>query len=216
MSKRLGHLVLVVGPSGAGKDSVINGARENFADNNRVVFARRIVTRKAQASAEDHDSLSDMAFALAVADGEFAFWWRAHNNGYGIPVSIEQDLASGRTVVFNCSRDIIAEAVERYIKTTVVEVTAPPDVLVERIVARGRENREEALARVSRTTTPYPRNATVVRINNAGALESAVDALCAVIAPSKNARANPRRRPFDQQYQNKDRNDGGRGLVVVE
>jgi phosphonate metabolism protein PhnN/1,5-bisphosphokinase (PRPP-forming) len=216
MSKRLGHLVLVVGPSGAGKDSVINGAREIFADNNRIVFPRRIVTRKAQVSAEDHDSLNEMAFALAVASGEFAFWWRAHNNGYGIPVSIETDLASGRSVVFNCSRDIIAEAVERYIKTTVVEITAPPDVLVERIVARGRESREDALARVSRSTAPYPRSATVVRINNVGTLEVAVDALCAVIAPSKHARTHPRRRPLNQQNQNKYRNDGGRGLVVVE
>lgn len=216
MSKRLGHLVLVVGPSGAGKDSVINGAREIFENNNRVVFARRVVTRKAQASAEDHGSLNEMEFALAVADGEFAFWWRAHNNGYGIPVSIEYDLAHGQTVVFNCSRDIIAEAIERNIKTTVVEVTAPPEVLVERIVARGRENREDALARVSRNVSAYPRNATVVRINNVGALEDAVDALCAVIAPSKYARANPRRRPLNQQNQNKDRNDSGRGLVVVE
>jgi phosphonate metabolism protein PhnN/1,5-bisphosphokinase (PRPP-forming) len=216
MSRRLGHLILVVGPSGAGKDSVINGAREKFANNNRVVFARRIVTRKANAAAEDHDSLNEMEFALAVADGHFAFWWRAHNNGYGIPVSIEQDLEMGRTVVFNCSRDIIAEAVERYIKTTVVEITAPREVLVERIVARGRENREDAMARVSRNVGPYPRAASIVRINNVGSLETAVDTFCDVIAPSKYARANPRRRPLDQQHQNKNRNDGGRGLIVVE
>ncbi len=216
MSKRLGHLVLVVGPSGAGKDSVINGARSHFAGDARVVFARRIVTRKATAAAEDHDTLSEMAFALAVADGEFAFWWQAHNNGYGIPVSVEWDIAAGRTVVFNCSREIIAEAIGRYLKTTVVEITAPRDILVERIVARGRETHGDALARVSRNVAPYPSAATIVRINNVGALKTAVDELCAVIAPSQYARANPRRRPFHQQNQNKDRNDSGRGLIVVE
>lgn len=197
MSKRLGHLVLVVGPSGAGKDSVINGAREIFTNNNRVVFARRIVTRQAHTSTEDHDSLNDMEFALAVVDGEFAFWWCAHNNGYGIPVSIEHDLALGRTVVFNCSRDIIAEAVERHIKTTVVEVTAPRDMLVERIVARGRESRTDALARVSRTVTPYPRSASVMRINNVGAIVDAVDALCAVINPANYRRSVPRKGATD-------------------
>lgn len=198
MSRRLGHLVLVVGPSGAGKDSIINGAREKFANNSRVVFARRIVTRQAQAAAEDHDSLNEMAFAIAVADGHFAFWWRAHNNGYGIPVSIEQDLELGRTVVFNCSREIIAEAIERYIKTTVVEISAPVDVLVERIVARGRESRAEALARVSRSVAPYPQNASVVQINNVGALDTAVNALCTVIAPSKHVRVIARQRPLGQ------------------
>lgn len=216
MSKRLGHLILVVGPSGAGKDSVINGARSQFTDDARVVFARRIVTRKANSAAEDHDSLSEMAFALAVADGEFSFWWRAHNNGYGIPVSVEWDLAAGRTVVFNCSREIISEAIGRYLKTTVVEITAPRDVLVERIVARGRETHADALARVSRNVAPYPSAASVVRITNVGALDAAVDALCAVISPSQYARANPRRRPLNHQNQNKDRNDGGGSLVIVE
>ena len=92
--------MLVVGPSGAGKDSIIRGAQNVFADDARFVFPRRVVTRKADVAAEDHDSVTDMAFALAVAKGDFAVWWKAHGNGYGIPVSIDDDLRVGRTVDF--------------------------------------------------------------------------------------------------------------------
>lgn len=183
MTEFSGHLILVVGPSGAGKDSVINGAAAHFASDPRVVFPRRVVTRKANVLAEDHDSLTVSAFSEAMAKGAFSIWWAAHNNSYGIPVSIEADLAAGRSVVFNCSRDVIADVARRFLRTTVVDVTAPRDVLVERIVARGRETHDQALARASRQVQPFPPHIKVVRIENTGPLQMAIDALCAVIAP---------------------------------
>ncbi len=183
MARKMGHLVLVVGPSGAGKDSVINGAKDFFAENSRIVFPRRMVTRKADVSTEDHDSLTEMGFAFAVAKGEFCLWWSAHGNSYGIPASIEDEIAEGRTVVFNCSRDVVREACKRFLKTTIVEVTAPRDVLVQRIVARGRESEAAALERVARHVEPLPSTLPIVRIENTGALWHAVAALCGVIDP---------------------------------
>ncbi len=132
-----GHLVLVVGPSGAGKDSVLNGARRSLAGDRNFVFPRRFVTRFADAAAEDHFTMSEMEFAIAVAKDAFALWWRAHGNCYGIGKSIEGDLAAGCVVAVNCSRTAIAEAMERFPNVTVIEITAPPDVLVARIIARG-------------------------------------------------------------------------------
>ena len=58
-----GHLVLVVGPSGAGKDSVIAGARAALKGDAGVVFPRRFVTRLSNPDAEDHVSMSEMEFA---------------------------------------------------------------------------------------------------------------------------------------------------------
>ena len=106
MMKHWGTLVLVVGPSGAGKDSIIRGAQNAFADDPHFVFPRRIVTRKADIAAEDHDSITDMAFALSVAKGDYAVWWKAHGNSYGLPITIDDDLRIGRTVIFNCSRTV--------------------------------------------------------------------------------------------------------------
>jgi phosphonate metabolism protein PhnN/1,5-bisphosphokinase (PRPP-forming) len=208
-----GHLVLVVGPSGAGKDSVLNGARERFREDRSVVFPRRFVTRLSNAAAEDHISLTEMEFAIAVAGDTFALWWRAHGNYYGIGRSIEGDLAAGAVVAVNCSREAISEAAERFGNVTVVEITAPADVLVARIVARARETPEEALRRVSRQVADYPQGITLVRVMNDGPLERAVDQFCAAL---KDPVADPGRGPLDGQHQHEDGKDDGRGLVVVE
>ncbi len=178
MTTAPGHLVLVVGPSGAGKDSVLNGARAELAGDRRFVFPRRFVTRFADAHAEDHFSMSDMEFAIAVSKDAFALWWKAHGNSYGIGRSIEADLEAGAVVAVNCSRSVISEAIEWFPKVTVIEITAPPDVLAARIVARGRESAEQALARVSRQAPDYPPGVRLVRIVNDGALLDAVDRFC--------------------------------------
>lgn len=208
-----GHLVLIVGPSGAGKDSVLDGARARFLGDRSVIFPRRFVTRLSSPASEDHVSLTEMEFAIAVADDAFALWWGAHGNFYGIGCSIQGDLAAGAVVAVNCSREAVGEALERFGNVTVVEITAPADVLVSRILARGRETAEEALRRVSRQVAPYPAGTRLVRIVNDGPLERAVDQFCEIL---KNPVAHPCRSAFNGQNQQENRDDDGCGLVVVE
>lgn len=185
-----GQLVPVVGPSGAGKDSLLRIAQERLAKDGSVVFPRRVVTRASQAEAEDHDSMSRVAFADAAARGAFAVFWEAHGNAYGIPIAIEFDLAQGRTVVFNCSRAALIPTWERYPRMTVIEISAEPDILVDRIVARGRETREEAVQRVSRKADGYPAGLPVIRIDNSGPLAEAGHAFCAAIEGLHHARTD--------------------------
>lgn len=208
-----GKLILVVGPSGAGKDSVLSAAKARLRGNRNVVFPRRFVTRLSNAAAEDHVSLSEMEFAIAVADDAFALWWRAHGNFYGIGRSIEGDLAAGAAVAVNCSREVIGEAMERFGNVMVVEITAPVELLVERIVARGRESQAQALERVSRRVADYPAGVNVTRIANDGALDDAVSRFCAVL---ENAVADVGRGALDGQHQQEDGDDDGRGLIIVE
>ena len=142
-------LLLIVGPSGAGKDTLINGARVALAGDHRVRFVRRVITRKADGGEEEHDSVTDQAFELRRAAGEFALTWRAHGLHYGIPADIGTDLAAGRVVVANVSRAVVGEAAERY-PVRVVEVSAPADVLARRLAARGREDAVDVARRLSR------------------------------------------------------------------
>ena len=104
---RPGALVLVVGPSGAGKDTLMGAAKSALADDPAFVFARRVITRDAVAELEDHDTIDRAGFDAAKARGQFALTWEAHGLCYGIPSAIDDDIAEGRTVVMNGSRGML-------------------------------------------------------------------------------------------------------------
>ena len=191
MGGTAGHLVLVVGPSGAGQDSVMMGAREVLKGDGSVIFPRRFVTRLSNPDAEDHISMTEMEFALAVAEGAFALWWRAHGNSYGIGSFIESHLDSGATVVVNCSRASIADACERFVNVTVAEITAPEEILVSRIVARGRETAEQARDRVQRKVPDCPAGVRVERIVNDGAMADAVTKFAALLRDLRKTEQQP-------------------------
>ena len=168
-----GRLILVVGPSGAGKDSLIEGARAALAGHPRFVFARRIITRPSDPGSEDHATLSDAAFEQQRAAGAFFLWWDAHGLRYALPGAIADDLAAGRTVIANVSRAVIDAARARHPATTVVVVTAPPAVLARRLAARGREDAADVAARLARAAD-QPSGPGVVTIVNDSTLDSAV------------------------------------------
>ena len=216
MTARPGHLVLVVGPSGAGKDSVLNAAKDALKADRNFVFPRRFVTRLNVPAAEDHVSMTEMEFAIAVAEDAFCLWWGAHGNYYGIGQAVEGDIAAGAIVCVNCSRTAIAEACSRFERVSVIEITAPPELLVARIVARGRESASQALQRVSRQVPDYPPGLQVARIVNDGPLGRAVSEFCAVLRSLQDTAAHPGGGALDGEHQQEDRDDDGRGLVVVE
>ncbi len=174
MFNSAGILVLVVGPSGAGKDSVMRGAAQNLAGNPRFVFPRRVVTRQADIDTEDHDSMSDVEFVSAVGRGEFVLSWQAHANHYGIPKDVAEQIASGRVVVINVSRHVLHVAAERFSSIVIAEITAAPDICCARIKARGREQAHNVASRTLRQTPPFPLGIEIIRVENNGALEDAI------------------------------------------
>ena len=176
-----GRLVLVVGPSGAGKDTLIDAARRRLLGDERVLFPSRVVTRPPSA-AEANAEVDAATFATLRQVGGFALSWSAHGHDYGIPVAIDHLLREGRTVVCNVSRSILDTARRRYQSVIVVEVTAPPAVLAARVAARGRDSDGDANARVSRRIEPgAPADVTIL---NDGPVETAVEHFLAVlIAP---------------------------------
>jgi ribose 1,5-bisphosphokinase len=147
-----GRLVLVAGPSGAGKDTLIAHARAACRNDATVVFPRRIVTRPASAF-EDNECMSEQAFEQAAAKGAFAFWWSAHGHSYGIPIAVDRDIEAGRTVICNVSRTVVGAARERYAHVVAVLVTAPRELLAMRLAARDRASDASIEQRVGRAET---------------------------------------------------------------
>jgi len=163
-----GRLVLVVGPSGAGKDTLLGLARAACAEDRNIVFPRRVVTREAS-SAEDNDQMSAEAFRQALAQGAFAISWEAHGHAYGLPRSIDDEIRAGHTVVANVSRTVISPLRHAYANVVVVAVTAPADVLAARIAMRQRGsdgNVAERLARKVDDADTAP-DATIVNVSSA-------------------------------------------------
>ena len=134
-----GRLILVVGPSGAGKDTLLGLAKSACVDDAFIVFPRRVVTREASVS-EDNAQLAPGEFREALARGDFAMHWEAHGHRYGLPRSIDDDIRAGRTVVANVSRTVIAPARLAYASVVVVSITAPADVLAQRLAMRARNS----------------------------------------------------------------------------
>jgi len=155
-------LILIVGPSGVGKDTLLAAARDQLAADHRFRFVRRVITRPPGMQGEEYDSLLPQEFELQRESGGFALTWRAHGLHYGIPADISLDIAQGRTVVANVSRAVVAEAASRF-PVLVVEIRAPADVIARRLAARGREDAVDMARRLARQIElPLPVERTVV------------------------------------------------------
>lgn len=174
-----GALALIVGPSGAGKDTLIAAARSSLGPDGRFVYARRVVTRSSSDPSEDHDIMTPAAFAAARTEGRFLLSWEAHGLGYGIPISVATALGRSQIVIANVSRTVIGAAEQAVRRVVVFHVTAPVDVLAQRIAARGREPVADIAARLARQAPLTAGRAVVIEIVNDGSVETAAARLTA-------------------------------------
>ena len=177
MSQPQGSLVLVVGPSGVGKDTLMAGAKAALGDDGRFVFVRRVITREAHAELEDHDSLDVPTFLAMEAAGRFALSWGAHGLHYGLPGSVNDDIARGNVVIANGSRQVLAEARDKYPTCSVILITAEISLRAQRLSQRGRETQEEVAARLAREGAAVPASITPIVIDNSGTLADGIDSL---------------------------------------
>jgi ribose 1,5-bisphosphokinase len=168
-----GRLILVVGPSGAGKDSLLREAARDLAKDKHFVFPRRVITRSSRDDTEAHDSMTADEFLAAKEDGRFALSWQAHGLHYGIPVSLLDDLGAGRTAAVNVSRAVIADTAERFSNMAILHVTAPVTVIAERLARRGRETAADIAARIAREPPHFEERIETITIINDTTLDAA-------------------------------------------
>jgi ribose 1,5-bisphosphokinase len=171
------RLVAVVGPSGAGKDTLIEGAIGACPG---LVRARRVITRPSQAGGEDFEGCTSEQFARRKAAGEFALDWEAHGLCYGIPAGAFEGEGA---LVFNGSRAALPVALARFPDLLVILVTAPPEVLAARLAARGREAPEDIRARLARSAFALPEGCAHRVVMNDASPAEGVRRLIAALQP---------------------------------
>jgi len=176
-----GRLIYLIGPSGSGKDSLLDAARARLAARGcRIV--QRVITRSAEAVGEAAQGVSPEQFAELQAQGAFALSWQANGLSYGIPKQIDTWLAAGDDVLVNGSRAHLPQVRARYPGLLVLLLTVDQTILRQRLLARGRESLpeiDERLARNARFSEHLlaDHDPAVHLLDNSGALERTVERL---------------------------------------
>ena len=165
-----GCLILIVGPSGVGKDSLINGFRSEAPGG--FFFPRRSITRPKTDDSEDFIPVAPKAFD----PNEYWVAWEAHGLSYGVPDSVQTALAAGQHVMVNASRNTISLFESLHNRILVLNVTATPEAIAARLAARGRETEDEIRARLARSASGQVTTAELVNIDNSSDLATAQQA----------------------------------------
>lgn len=168
----------VVGPSGAGKDTLLAGAKAALPD---LHIARRVITRPTEAGGEDFEGVTSGDFAARKAAGEFILDWQAHGLSYGLPKSE----TLGPRVLFNGSRSILRQARAIFPDLQVILVTAPDAVLAARLAARGRETAADIEKRLERAGFKLPDGLCVTTVVNDGSEAQGIERMIAALQPER-------------------------------
>lgn len=187
-----GRWVFVCGPSGAGKDSVIDSAQKLLGSRPGIVFARRMVTRAAHAGS-DHDPVSASVFSGLLQSGGLCWHWQAHGFGYGIAGHYADAMRAGCTVVVNGSRAHV-KSLSPSPALRVVQIHTDPDRLASRLLQRGRDTAEAVADRLARNLHFADMRVDCVILNN-GELATAgrqlADYLASTARPVNAAESTP-------------------------
>ncbi len=179
----LAPVIAFVGPSGVGKDSVMEALEARAPGYQHV---RRVITRPEGEGGEDFDRVTVEQFQQMVAENALALHWPAYGLLYGVPKGIEDLRQRADAVLVNLSRSVLVQAQEEFGDLIVISLTADPEVLARRLSARARENTEEQELRLERAKVPLPEGLSrVIEIDNSGPLNATVDAILARLHPER-------------------------------
>ena len=180
----MGRLFIVVGPSGAGKDTLLAGAT---AADPKLHWARRVITRPETAGGEPFEGVSPATFDARLNAGEFALHWQAHGLRYGIA---HAELAHPGDVLVNGSRAAMPAIQAIFPDLVVIRISAPSAVLAERLAARGRESLQDITGRLQRASYDLPAGLPVIDVINDATPQIGVQRLLAALYPASAKRSS--------------------------
>lgn len=176
-SEQTGMLIVIVGPSGSGKDTLLNEIRKVSDLTNSLHFVKRTITRNLVKDAEDFWPLSTEEFVEAKKSNAFCVAWEAHGLHYGVPQTVLDLVKTGHKVVLNGARRALPELQNTFKKMAIINISADPDVLAMRLMKRGREDAVDIWDRLKQQNLCVDPSFQTINIDNSGSLERSTNDL---------------------------------------
>lgn len=147
--KKKGLLIVISGPSGAGKGTV---CREFLRNNPETVLSISMTTRQPRRGEVDGENyfFTDVAtFENMIEEGGFLEYAKVYGNYYGTPKSfVKENLMAGRDVILEIDIQGALKVKEKFDEGVFIFIVPPTmEELKRRIQGRGTETSEELLRR---------------------------------------------------------------------
>jgi guanylate kinase len=144
-------LVVVSGPGGVGKGTVVRALRERYPDVALSVSATTRDPRPGEVDGIHYHFLSPEQFDALIAANGFLEWAAFGGHRYGTPwTSVEGLLAQERTVVLEIEVQGAAQVRRRFADAVLIFLAPPSrDALVERLRRRGTDDEARIAERMA-------------------------------------------------------------------
>lgn len=170
----------IVGSSGVGKDSIINGVKYKLSKSNHLISAKRFITRPNEDGNEIHIPLSKQDFLFRKEQGLFALTWEAHNYHYAIGIEIDFWIKSGYNIIINGSRANLEIAKLLYPNLISILIDADKSTIYTRLLNRSREPQSQIESRLKRNSQFQDLQYDFI-VNNNASIEIAINNLATFI-----------------------------------
>jgi guanylate kinase len=182
-------LVIISGPSGVGKDSVVERMQETGYPFHFVVTATDREPRPDEEDGRDYHFVSTNEFERMIEDDELLEYAQVYGQYKGVPKGDVRDaLAAGRDVVMRLDVQGVT-TVSAIVPQALTIFLAPPslDVLVRRLRERGGDSPAQLRERLETAVTEMRRMETFryVVVNREGKLDDAVRQIIAIMEAEK-------------------------------
>ncbi len=139
-----GLLIVVSGPSGVGKSTVIG----RLAELHPVDFSVSVTTRAPRPGEVDgvhYHFVGESEFSRLAEQGELLEWARYGGNGYGTPAApVRTAVGEGRDVLLDIENDGAMQVKQRFPEAVTIFLLPPAEeVLRERLARRGDTSPED-------------------------------------------------------------------------
>ena len=183
---RKGLLVVVSGPSGAGKGTICQALLERTP----LAYSVSATTRKPRAGEVDGESyyfLSVEAFEEMIEKDELLEWAKVYDNYYGTPLKkVEEKLAAGEDILLEIDTQGAMKVREKFPEGVYIFILPPSLAELERRI-RGRDTETEDVLqkRLAAAIDEIEAGKCYKYVVTNDEVDGAVDSVCAILAAER-------------------------------